>query len=62
MYEMLKKITITPQLNKDGVLDGLRDDLSNQKKNLLKINITAAKSMPIVQKIEPLNFKPVQND
>jgi hypothetical protein len=48
MFEMLKKIKVTPQLNKDGILDGLRDDLSNQKKSLLKINITAAKSMPIV--------------
>jgi hypothetical protein len=41
MYEMLKKIEITPQLNKDGLLDDLQESYNEQKMSRVKINITA---------------------
>jgi hypothetical protein len=31
MYEMLKKIKITPQLNKDGILDDLKNTYENEQ-------------------------------
>lgn len=41
MYEMLKKIKITPQLNKNGLLDELQNSFQQEEKlSKVKINIT----------------------
>jgi len=53
MYEMLKKIKITPQLNKNGLLDELQNSFQQEEKlSKVKINITTeAKPLPPQPKI-----------